>query len=111
MRKRRGRHSWPRRFRNCRGVTLVEVQVAAMLGILAFLTIVDYARVQDELVSSIEDDRWADGILDATNERVVVVATDVSSAAAAPVCEIRMTSVDFVGLYPTAEVVVRQRGL
>jgi hypothetical protein len=111
MREGRGRHISPARSRASRGVTLIEVQIAALLGVLAFLTIVDYSRVQDQLVSSVEDERWADGSVDATNERFIVVATSVGSSAAEPVCEVRMTSVTFGGLYPTAEVVVRQRGL
>ena len=108
--RKRNRQS-PPRFRSSRGTTLIEVQIAAMLAALAFLTIVDYARVQNELIGSIESDRWADGSLDPTNERLVLVATDVGPDAAAPLCEIRITEVDYIGLYPTVEVVVRQRGV
>lgn len=111
MTERRGRRFSPARFRASRGITLIEVQIAAMLGVMAFLTIVDYTRVQDQLVSWIEDERWADGSLDAADERLVIVATSVGSDASAPVCEIRMAGVTYVGLYPTAEIVVRQRGL
>ncbi len=111
MKERRRNNRTPKRFRSCRGITLVEVQVAAMIGIMTFLTIVDYARVQSDLVGSIEQDRWADGTVDASEKRLVLVSADVGKDAAIPACEIRIADVEFEGLYPTVEVVVRQRGL
>jgi hypothetical protein len=75
------------------------------------MAILDYARVQRELVDWIEESRNSDGVADIGGARVILVATEAGKDAAAPTCEIRLTSIDTSGLYPLAEVVVRQRGL
>jgi hypothetical protein len=110
MKTRKGKKKRSLRVRASGGFTLIEVQVAALIGAISLMAVLDYARVQGELISWIQESRNADGYVDVSGARAILVSTDAGMDAAAPVCEIRLTSIDTSGTYPLAEVVVRQRG-
>jgi len=111
MMTRKGRAKRSLRARASRGFTIIEVQVAALVGAIALMAALDYARVQRELIVWIQETRSADGFIDETNGRAILVSTDAGIDPSAPVCEIRLTTLDTSGAYPLAEIVVRQRGL
>ncbi len=80
-----------------RGFTLIEVQVATLLFVLAVLTLVGHARVYGKLVGWLESEHRARGVVDIERGRAVLTVTEAGRQAGPPACRLRLVSVDYAG--------------
>ncbi len=91
-------------FKRAPGFTLVEVQVAIVIFGFAMIAVLGYARVNGDLVASVESERGLDGYADLAAERVSVTMTGEPGTIGAPECDVRLESIDASGLYPVVEI-------
>ena len=93
------------------GFTLVEVQIAIVLFVLVMLILLSHGGVFYNLLGWLENERRVHGVVEVSAERAIVTVAEAGEGGDQPPCEIRLLSIDTSGLYPVAEVQVRQRTL
>ena len=91
-----------------RGFTLVEIQIAILLIVVLLYTLGGHTRVVNQLLAGVQDDKRVAGVVDLTSERAVLSISDTGTGAGAPVCDVRIQSIDFGGSYPEITVLVEQ---
>jgi hypothetical protein len=94
------------RFHDPRGFSLIEVQVAIVLFILGMIAFLGYARVNGQLVTSVEHHRSVDGYADLSKDRAIIVIASEAGTTTSPACEVALGSIDTSGPYPIVEVSV-----
>ncbi len=93
------------------GFTLIEVQVATLLFVIAVLTMVSHARVYGDIVAWLENDRRVTGIVDVGAERAVLAVTEAGQDAGPPPCRVRLLSADYSGVNGSeARIALSDRG-
>jgi hypothetical protein len=95
--------------RGCGGFTLLEVQVAALIFVLAVFCMIGQARVYRTLLESVESEATLGGVAVVGEDRVVASVSRAGGGAAAPACEVSLHSLDDGGGTLEAEVVVERR--
>jgi prepilin-type N-terminal cleavage/methylation domain-containing protein len=105
-----GRLLTPRRFAaaGCRGFTLLEVQVASVVFVLAVVFLIGQARTYRSLLESMERDSALGGVAVAGDDRVIA-SVSRPGGGGAPVCEVELHSIEQNGFALDAEVVVTRR--
>lgn len=94
------------RFRDRRGFTLIEVQVAIVLFVFGMIAFLGYTRVNGQLVASVAEQRNIDGYADLGEERAIVIIASKPGTTAAPACDITLENIDDSGAYPVVEISV-----
>jgi type II secretory pathway pseudopilin PulG len=94
------------RFRDRRGFTLIEVQVAIVLFVFGMISFLGYTRVNGQLVTSVEQQRSIDGYADLAEDRAIVVIASAPGTTSAPACDLILQDIDTSGTYPVVEVSV-----
>jgi len=97
-----------RRARATRGFTLIELQVAIVLLVVAAFILGGHHRVYNQLLSGVHEDRRAAGYVDLTAERAFLVIAEEGKGAGSPPCDIKVDSVSFSGSYPRVFARVQQ---
>jgi hypothetical protein len=100
-----------RRRRFSAGYTIVEVQIAIILMLIALWGMGSHARIYNQLLAGIEQDNAIQGVVNVGVGRAILAVSSAGADAGPPPCEIRLLSIDTGGTYPVAQVQVRQRGL
>jgi hypothetical protein len=98
------------RFRDARGFSLIEVQVAIVLFVLGMISFLGYIRVNGQLVTSVQQQRSIDGYADLPEARAIVVIASAPGTTSPPACDLTLRNIDESGAYPVVEVSVA-RGL
>ncbi len=80
-----------------KGFTLIEVQVATLLFVIAVLTMVSHAQVYGDIVAWLENDRSVTGTVDVEAERAVLAVAQAGQAPGPPPCRVRLLSADYSG--------------
>lgn len=93
------------------GYTIVEVQIAVLLMLIAMWGISGHQRAYNSVMGGLETENRVRGVVDVTSERAIVAVSEKGGASGPPQCEIRLVDIDTSGSNPVAEVIVRQRGL
>jgi len=93
-------------FHDRRGFSLIEVQVAIVLFVFGMIAFLGYARVNGQLVTSMEEQRSVDGYADLATGRAIVVMASEAGTTTAPGCDLILEDIDESGTYPVIEVSV-----
>jgi hypothetical protein len=101
----------PRRFASAsaRGFTLLEVQVASILFVVAVFFMIGQARAYRSMLESVERDSALSGAAVTGDDRVVASVARAGAGSGAPACEVRLHALDETGATLSAEVVVTRR--
>jgi len=103
----RGRGDTLRRAAS-RGFTLVELQIAIVVLLIVTFTMGGHHHIYNQLLAGVSVDQRVDGHFDLFNERGFLVIMAQGKNASAPVCDVRVQSVDTSGSDPEVVVVVEQ---
>jgi prepilin-type N-terminal cleavage/methylation domain-containing protein len=97
-----------RSLRAPRGFTLIELQVAIVLLVIAAFILGGHHHVYNQLLSGVHEDRRAAGYVDLTAERAFLMIAEEGPGAGPPPCDIKVNSVSFSGTYPRVFARVQQ---
>jgi prepilin-type N-terminal cleavage/methylation domain-containing protein len=91
-----------------RGFTLIELQVAIVLLVVAAFILGGHHRIYNQLLAGVHEDRRAAGYVDLTAQRAFLVIAEEGTGAGPPPCDVKVNSVDFGGSSPRVFVRVQQ---
>jgi hypothetical protein len=97
--------------RRAGGFTILEVQIAVLVLLIALFTLVGHHKVYNDLLDGVTEDKRVSGYIDLTDDRLVVTLTEQGPDAAPPACHVYVTDVTYSGGNPRIDVVVEDSGL
>ena len=92
------------------GISLLEVNVAIIVLVIAVLTMGGHQRIYNQLLAGVTVDKKVDGYFDLTTERAVLTMAEADQDVAAPACDVTVQSVDTGGPHPKVFARVEQSG-
>ncbi len=93
-----------------RGFTLIEVQVATLLFVLAVLTMTNHTRIYGDMVAWLETDNRVSGSVDVDGQRAVLAVIEAGKDPQLPPCRIRLVSAESTSNGSEALVELSDRG-
>ena len=93
------------------GFTVVEVQIAVLVLLIALFTLIGHHRVYSDLLDGVTADKRVAGYMDLTDNRLFITLAEQGPNAAPPACHVYVTAVTYSGGSPRVDVVVEQSGL
>jgi hypothetical protein len=93
------------------GFTLLEVQIAVLVLIVALFTLVGHHKVYNDLLDGVTEDKRVSGYMDLTDNRLVTTLTEQGPDAAPPACHVFVSDVTYSGGTPRVDVIVEDSGL
>jgi len=87
-----------------RGFTILEVQVAVLLLVLALTLVLAQGTNQQRHLTWVEGLGKAHGVVDVANQRVILAVAEPRAAETLPACKLRLLALSESGSYADAEV-------